>query len=370
MLIHQVEDIWQCQFPRWSPQCFVTLTKRNDKLVVEDIGIHLNRYWWERLLLKEHRISAKKIGCAWFIRAAPRKGSNIAKMKMGIYVNSELFRDTPVVFQHIQNWWNTRLFHTNGRNISTPKEVRGFFSARKEGQGSAGSLSNTTESLWKGPGGVEASFWLYSSSESTLWNSLETQPRCCILGTIVESAGSRTAMLANRLIYNHGLRHNTRRLHWPRDCSERRLRVIFERLATPRPAPKVTLKRNWRSQQQQQEQQPQQPISNTDVKRLWKQRATRESQKCKTTRNTSQKRIKHLETRCNPFLKWMWILISVTKKSAQMHSRTTKWIIKLLNESKLVQKLVFAKIWRRRRGCLAKNPAKLFSKCVMWSSLN
>ena len=36
---------------------------------------------------------------------------------------------------------------------------------------------------------------------------------------------------------------------------------------------------------------------------------------------------------CNPFLKWMWILILVTKKSAQMHSRTTKRIITLLNES-------------------------------------
>ena len=33
-------------------------------------------------------------------------------------------------------------------------------------------------------------------------------------------------------------------------------RELFERLATPRPAPKVTSKRNWHSQQQQQEQQP------------------------------------------------------------------------------------------------------------------
>ena len=39
MLVHQVEDIWQCQFPRWSRQGFVILTKRNDKLMVQDIGI-------------------------------------------------------------------------------------------------------------------------------------------------------------------------------------------------------------------------------------------------------------------------------------------------------------------------------------------
>ena len=53
------------------------------------------------------------------------------------------------------------------------------------------------------------------------------------------------------------------------DCIDRMTaqngdRVLFERLATPRPAPKVTLKRNWQSQQQQ-KQQPQQPISHTDV---------------------------------------------------------------------------------------------------------
>ena len=53
-------------------------------------------------------------------------------------------------------------------------------------------------------------------------------------------------------------------------------RVIFERLATPRPAPKVTLKSNWRTRQQQQ-QQPQQSSLEDDVPSIWKQRATWES---------------------------------------------------------------------------------------------
>ena len=69
----------------------------------------------------------------------------------------------------------------------------------------------------------------------------------------------------------------------PGDCIDRVTaqngdRVIIERLATQRPAPKVTLKRKWQSQQPQQERRPQQPISNTDVTRLWKQRSTWESQ--------------------------------------------------------------------------------------------
>ena len=33
-------------------------------------------------------------------------------------------------------------------------------------------------------------------------------------------------------------------------------------------------------------------------------------------------------------------------------------------------KIVFAKIWRRRRWCLAKKPAKLLSRWVTWNSLN
>ena len=65
----------------------------------------------------------------------------------------------------------------------------------------------------------------------------------------------------------------------PADCIDRVTsqngdRVIFERLATPRPAPKVTLKSNWLTQQQQQQQQPQQPTLEEGVTSIWKQRAT------------------------------------------------------------------------------------------------
>ena len=32
MLIQDTEDIWQCQFPRLSQQCFVILTSKNHEL--------------------------------------------------------------------------------------------------------------------------------------------------------------------------------------------------------------------------------------------------------------------------------------------------------------------------------------------------
>ena len=52
-------------------------------------------------------------------------------------------------------------------------------------------------------------------------------------------------------------------------------RLIFERLATPRPAPKVTLEGNWLTQQQQQ--QPQQPTLKEGVNSILKEIATWES---------------------------------------------------------------------------------------------
>ena len=109
-------------------------------------------------------------------------------------------------------------------------------------------------------------------------------------------------------------------------------RVIFERLETPRPAPKVTLKSGKPSSSKNSSRSS--PFSTQTLHdsgnraRLGKAR-----QECKTSRSTPQKRTKHLETGCNPLLKWTWIPISVKRKSPQMHFRTAKRIIKLLNES-------------------------------------
>ena len=78
-----------------------------------------------------------------------------------------------------------------------------------------------------------------------------TQSICSILYTIIQSAGSRIATLATNIICNHHC------ATVPGDCIYRVIsqngdRVLFERLATPRPAPNSTLKSNWHTQQQQQ----------------------------------------------------------------------------------------------------------------------
>ena len=82
MVTYQMLDIGSVSFQRRSQQCFVILTKRNDRLMVQDIGVQLNQRWFERLHVKEHKISSKK-----WLRLI-HEGST-----------SELFMDTLVIFQ-------------------------------------------------------------------------------------------------------------------------------------------------------------------------------------------------------------------------------------------------------------------------------
>ena len=93
-----------------------------------------------------------------------------------------------------------------------------------------------------------------------------------------------------------------------------------------------------------------------------------------TLRTTPQKRISPTGNWCIPLRTSLW-----THKSTHMHSwKTMLWkmnsqrrIQKQLKESKVVRtKFVFVMTWRKRRWCLAKNPAKLSSRWVTWNSLN
>ena len=136
-------------------------------------------------------------------------------------------------------------------------------------------------------------------------------------GTIAESAGSRIAILATEVICNHDLRHNTRRLHWPCDCSKRRSSAFRKasRWSGLGKASSSSSKSSSRSS----------PFhTQTYLVSGNRGRTGKARQKCKTTRNTSPKRTKYRETGSNPLLKWMWILISAAKKSAQMDSWRTK----------------------------------------------
>ena len=142
-------------------------------------------------------------------------------------------------------------------------------------------------------------------------------------------------------------------------------RVIFERLATPRSAPKVTLKSNWRTQ-------PQQPILDKDVTCFWKQRATWESSagvRDDTKHDGSGTIIQ--KTGARHFWSGRWCSSQWKRSRHRCILEQRSECSRYSNEWKLVRtRFVFEKTLRRRRWCSAKNPAVPFSKWAMWSSLN
>ena len=99
---------------------------------------------------------------------------------------------------------------------------------KRERQSSTSSFSHTSVSIRKQPNWRETSWWLHCSSESTLQTFWETQWRCIFLDKIFQSAGSRSAILANEVICTHHPWHCARRLHLPSDFSKRRSSIIRE----------------------------------------------------------------------------------------------------------------------------------------------
>ena len=389
MLIHDMEEIWRCQFPRWSQQCFDIMTKRNDNLMVRDIGTLLDQYWWKRLHMKELETLMMDIGYAWFMMAVQRNGSNIAKIKMGIM----LFPSYSGTL-----WWysnksrideNTHLFHTIGKSTYITEEVQWVFQSILV---SGIILGGKEEDKAR-----KQSFWHH-------WIFLErTRKRRSLISITqflkklhMKLVGNATKMLCTRYDWkkrrikdcNSGKRNHLQ--SWPTSQYQETALTVWllkteieyfsKGLRHQGPHPRSRWSGIGKASSSSKSSSRSSPFhTQTYLVSGNRERPGKARQKCKTTRNTSQKRTKYRETGSNSLLTWMWILISVTKKSAQMHSwRTKLWkknsqirIQRPLKESKLVQiKFVFAKIWRRRRWCLAKNPAKLFSRWVMWSSLS
>ena len=140
----------------------------------------------------------------------------------------------------------------------------------------------------------------------------------------------------------------------PEDCidsvtSQDGDRVLVERLATPRLAPKVTLNVNWHSQQQQHS------TSDTHVPSTWKHGVKREDQAGAQDVTDHYIEADLQETGAYLFQHGCG---RSTQYACTLERRTQK----PLTKSKWVRTtFVFVTTWRRRRRrrwCLARNPAK------------
>ena len=140
------------------------------------------------------------------------------------------------------------------------------------------------------------------------------------------------------------------------------IECFFERLATPRPAPKVTLKSNWQTQQQQQ------PNLEDDVQSIWKQRATWES---RAGVRDDTKHATEVERATRK------LALPTTEAEAETHLTvkeehidTIAKKIERINPLWFEQNMYSRRPCEGERWCSAKNPAKPFSKWAMWNSLN
>ena len=97
MFIYVVEEIWQCQFPRWSQQCFDIMTKTNDNLMVRDTGT-LGSSRLSCITEKRLECCQVKDGNLCYFRAIQGRS--------GIPVSPELVKYTPIPYD-----WKKVLLH-------------------------------------------------------------------------------------------------------------------------------------------------------------------------------------------------------------------------------------------------------------------
>ena len=123
------------------------------------------------------------IGFSLFKKEAVRIELNTVWITKNPWLTFEQFKDTLVVFRWCRKWWDTRLFFTTGKGTSFTEVVRGAFNlswgadwfsvekkATKHGKLSSSHLWTLLVKIQmkKNP------WWLCSSSESALSQSLET----------------------------------------------------------------------------------------------------------------------------------------------------------------------------------------------------
>ena len=241
--------------------------------------------------MKDLEISATRRGDKISWKAAQRKELSTVKTRKEFYVIHELFKGTLVVFQSNQNWWVMHQFLDIGKGTYFTEDFHG-----------------TSSLFWVMDWFQEERRKIKPGKQSFKHQRIlleMTQRKKSLMMTtqfhrkhLMSLVGNLTTMqytgydCRKRRIkdWNSGRRSHLQA--WPGDCIDRVTsqngdRANFKRLETPRPAPKVTFKKNWHSHQQQHS------TSGTDVLNFWKREAKKGRTRLehKTLRTTSQKQI-------------------------------------------------------------------------------
>ena len=168
MLVHDMEETWQCQFLSWSQQCFDIMTKMNDNVTVRDVGTLLNQYWWKRL----HKKGAWDFDDDGYWLRLIHDGSTEKRLDYCQDKDGKLsyFRAIQGYSDGIPLSPEVPLSQKESMDFSdSPGEWNN--SRRKRGRlSSPSNLSDTIQSFGKGSRRGDASFRLHTSSKSFIWN--------------------------------------------------------------------------------------------------------------------------------------------------------------------------------------------------------
>ena len=212
------EDLWQCWFPRRLRQCGVIMIKRNDTLMVRDVGIQSHQCWWESLHMEEREISMTKRGYKWFLKAAQRKESNTAENAILCYLRAIQERHFGVIpvepefmdYVFIPYKWKKYVCHGgHSWNFQSTLGNGLIPGGNEEDEGRQAVFLTPTHPFWNDAEEETPHDDFSIPQKAPLRNSIEKQPRCCILGTIAKISGSRIGILANEIICNHDLHYTT-----------------------------------------------------------------------------------------------------------------------------------------------------------------
>ena len=245
----RTEELCRYKYRNWLQIWYVITFKKNENKMDHIIGTPWDRYWWRRLLDMERRNSQTIIGFVWFMKAAVWEELNFVDHKNslcyfrpiqghsgGISRKPELMGCTSILYVW-KVFLSQRLFVK--RSIYLGEWID---SGGKENDKARQAVLFTLLNLFGEHPGEEKPHDKYKTPQKLHNHNCWKRKQDAVCW--IQLSRAPDEITCNRRA------HSCARVHCiHRVVSENGDRVMFDSRATPRPAPKVTLKINWLVQQ-------------------------------------------------------------------------------------------------------------------------
>ena len=246
--ILRMEELCHWRSPKWLQEWCVTTTKMNDNLTQHFTGTRQGWYCWKRSQNMEHKM------LRLFMREAARQGSRTARTPKIPWPTSEQFKDTLVEEQLTLSWLGTFWFLTVGKSIFFAGVVLSAFNLslrtdwfRVERKATKGRQTVFFTPLNPSGGDSDEE---EPRDDYTVPQKVQYHSHCWIKLSWAQDQGLQFWQTKSHAIIAHGPVPTDLHLLISKTEIEYCSKDSQTLDSTPRPAPKVSLKSNWHSQQQ------------------------------------------------------------------------------------------------------------------------